>query len=195
MLARLVSERLSLDIDPLVIDVTSKLFYWNIFRHFRCLCLLTLFFHFFRAQTANWEARRMCCHNVIWSRLVMLEFMTCSAPLQTWKMLTRGFFATQEQASTNHKVYCIRLSPVSKKKRDQVFSESHSHFDIFCRHTPFSLLFRRQENVFCADDRSLSLWSAALCSPGTAGSDNLPGPAEISCCSRFLKLNNHRVQS
>ena len=152
---------------------------------------LTLFFHFFRAQTANWEARRMCCHNVIWSILVMLEFMTCSAPLQTWKMLTRGFFATQEQASTNHKSDCC----LCRKKRDQVYSFTHSHFDIFCRHTPFSLLFRRQENVFCADDRSLSGLQHTVQPCSTAESDNLPGPAEISCCSRFLKLNNHRVQS
>ena len=165
-------------------------FFTETFHDFQCWC----FYLFFIFSCTNWEARRMCCHNVIWSILVMLEFMTCSAPLQTWKMLTRGFFATQEQVSTNHKVYWHQIVTGVKKKRDQIYSFTHSHLTFFADtlRSHFCSGAKKMSFVLMTD---LSLVCSTLCSPGTAGSDNLPGPAEISCCSRFLKLNNHRVQS
>ena len=122
---------------------------------------LTLFFHFFRAQTANWEARRMCCHNVIWSILVMLEFMTCSAPLQTWKMLTRGFFATQEQASTNHKVYWHQIVACVEKNKSLLFIHSFSFWHFLQTHSVLTFVPAPRKCLLCW--WQISLWSAAHC--------------------------------
>ena len=161
-------------------------FFTETFHDFQCWC----FYLFFIFSCTNWEARRMCCHNVIWSILVMLEFMTCSAPLQTWKMLTRGFFATQEQASTNHKSDCCLCRKNETKSIHTLILILTFFADTLRSH--FCSGAKKMSFVLMTD---LSLVCSTLCSPGTAGSDNLPGPAEISCCSRFLKLNNHRVQS
>ena len=111
----------------------------------------------------------------------MLEYMTCSAPLQTWKMLTRGFFATSVEweaqitmCTANQIVACM------PKKSGSFFLFFIFIEVIFCRHTSLSPLCRRQENVFCADDRFPPAHAAR-----PAGSDNLASPAEIRAAEDF----------
>ena len=115
--------------------------------------------------------------------------MTCSASLQTWKMLTRGFFATSEQGGTNHTEYTASDCRLCLKNKTVLlcltllFSRS-----IFWTHSIVTF-------VPAPSKCFLFWWRISLSRLQPCSECHLASPAEVSCCSRFLKLNNHRVQS
>ena len=141
----------------LLLKMSRVNFFTETFHDFQCWC----FYLFFIFSCTNWEARRMCCHNVIWSILVMLEFMTCSAPLQTWKMLTRGFFATQEQASTNHKVYWHQIVPCVEKNETKSIHSLILIWHFLQTHSVLTFVPAPRKCLLCW--WQISLWSAAHC--------------------------------
>ena len=115
--------------------------------------------------------------------------MTCSASLQTWKMLTRGFFATSEQGGTNQTEYTASDCRLCLKNKTVL---------LLCLTLLFSQYFWTHSIVTSVQAPRKCLlfwWRISLSRLQHCSECHLASPAEVSCCSRFLKLNNHRVQS